>query len=83
MRGDPTGSFAVTNQGMQRISWRIGRFALPTLIVQEGGYWLGDLRAGAHAFFRGIIEPGTTEPIVRRCDPGARGAGGLPPAPCR
>ena len=29
---------------------------LPTLIVQEGGYSLGNLRAGAHAFFRGIIE---------------------------
>ena len=56
MRGDPTGSFAVTNQGMQRIGRRIGRFGIPTLIVQEGGYSLGNLRAGAHAFFSGIIE---------------------------
>jgi acetoin utilization deacetylase AcuC-like enzyme/GNAT superfamily N-acetyltransferase len=56
MRGDPTGSFAVTNQGMQRIGKRIGRFGIPTLIVQEGGYSLGNLRAGAHAFFSGIID---------------------------
>jgi acetoin utilization deacetylase AcuC-like enzyme/GNAT superfamily N-acetyltransferase len=56
MRGDPTGSFAVTNQGMHRIGKRIGRFGLPTLIVQEGGYSLGNLRSGSHAFFRGIVE---------------------------
>jgi acetoin utilization deacetylase AcuC-like enzyme len=56
MRGDPTGSFAVTNQGMQRIGKRIGRFGLPTLIVQEGGYSLGNLRSGSHAFFRGLAE---------------------------
>ena len=56
MRGDPTGSFAVTNQGMQRIGKRIGRFGLPTLIVQEGGYSLGNLRSGSQAFFRGLAE---------------------------
>lgn len=54
MRGDPTGSFALTAQGMQRIGRRIGRLGLPTLIVQEGGYAIGNLRAGAHAFFLGL-----------------------------
>ncbi len=54
MRGDPTGSFAVTTQGMQRIGRRIGRIGLPTLIVQEGGYAIGNLRAGARAFFEGL-----------------------------
>jgi acetoin utilization deacetylase AcuC-like enzyme/GNAT superfamily N-acetyltransferase len=56
MRGDPTGSFALTNAGMQRIGRRIGRFGTPTLIVQEGGYALGNLRSGSHTFFRGIAE---------------------------
>jgi acetoin utilization deacetylase AcuC-like enzyme/GNAT superfamily N-acetyltransferase len=56
MRGDPTGSFALTNAGMGRIGKKIGRFGLPTLIVQEGGYALGNLRSGSHAFFRGISE---------------------------
>jgi acetoin utilization deacetylase AcuC-like enzyme len=54
MCGDPTGSFAVTAQGIQRIGRRIGRLGLPTLIVQEGGYAIGNLRAGAHAFFVGL-----------------------------
>jgi len=54
MRGDPTGSFAVTAQGMQRIGRRIGRLGLPTLIVQEGGYAIGNLRAGSNAFFVGV-----------------------------
>lgn len=56
MRGDPTGSFSVTNAGMQRIGRKIGRFGAPTLIVQEGGYALGNLRSGSNAFFRGITE---------------------------
>ena len=56
MRGDPTGAFSVTAQGMQRIGRRIGRLGLPTLIVQEGGYAIGNLRAGAHAFFTGLEE---------------------------
>jgi acetoin utilization deacetylase AcuC-like enzyme/GNAT superfamily N-acetyltransferase len=54
MRGDPTGSFALTANGLQRIGRRIGRLGLPTLIVQEGGYAIGNLRQGAHAFFTGI-----------------------------
>ncbi len=54
MRGDPTGSFALTVHGMQRIGRRIGRIGLPTLIVQEGGYSIGNLRAGSHAFFVGL-----------------------------
>jgi acetoin utilization deacetylase AcuC-like enzyme len=54
MRGDPAGSFALTAQGMQRIGRRIGRIGLPTLIVQEGGYSIGNLRSGFHAFFTGV-----------------------------
>ena len=54
MRGDPTGSFSLTAQGMQRIARRIGQLRYPTLIVQEGGYAIGNLRTGAHAFFLGL-----------------------------
>ncbi len=54
MRGDPTGAFALTAQGMQRIGRRIGRVGLQTLIVQEGGYAIGNLRAGSNAFFTGV-----------------------------
>jgi acetoin utilization deacetylase AcuC-like enzyme len=54
MRGDPTGSFALTARGMERIGRRLGRMRLPTLIVQEGGYAVGNLRVGSHAFFEGL-----------------------------
>lgn len=54
MRGDPTGAFSVTVAGMRRIGWRIGQFGLPTLIVQEGGYSVRNLRTGSNAFFSGL-----------------------------
>ncbi len=54
MRGDPTGSFALTAKGMQRIGRRLGRIKPPLLIVQEGGYSVRNLRIGAHAFFEGL-----------------------------
>jgi acetoin utilization deacetylase AcuC-like enzyme len=54
MRGDPTGAFLVSVQGMRKIGQRIGRSGLQTLIVQEGGYSLRNLRLGAHAFFDGV-----------------------------
>ncbi len=55
MRGDPTGTFVVSTRGMRDIGTRIGRLGLPTLIVQEGGYSVWNLRRGAHAFFDGFI----------------------------
>jgi acetoin utilization deacetylase AcuC-like enzyme/GNAT superfamily N-acetyltransferase len=54
MRGDPTGAFAISVQGMRRIGRRLGRFGPPTLIVQEGGYAVRNLRVGSHAFFAGL-----------------------------
>jgi acetoin utilization deacetylase AcuC-like enzyme/GNAT superfamily N-acetyltransferase len=54
MRGDPTGAFAVSVRGMRRIGRRLGRSGLPTLIVQEGGYSVRNLRNGSHAFFAGL-----------------------------
>lgn len=54
MRGDPTGNFDLRPAGLQRMGEIIGRLSLPTLIVQEGGYVLGNLRQGSHAFFSGL-----------------------------
>ena len=54
MRGDPTGTFLVTVRGMRRIAERLGRLGLPTLVVQEGGYSMLNLRHGARAFITGI-----------------------------
>ncbi len=54
MKGDPTGSFVVSSRGMQRIAEQIGRLGMPTLIVQEGGYSILNLRQGAQSFFHGF-----------------------------
>lgn len=53
MRGDPTGSFYVSTEGMQNIGHAIGRLRLPSVIVQEGGYHLRNLRRGVRAFLVG------------------------------
>ncbi|MEC9369446.1 MAG: histone deacetylase family protein [Pseudomonadota bacterium] len=54
MRGDPSGNFLVGPGAVRQIGERIGGLRLPTLVVQEGGYSLRNLRVGAHAFFSGL-----------------------------
>ncbi|MEZ5854541.1 MAG: histone deacetylase family protein [Hyphomicrobiaceae bacterium] len=54
MRGDPTGSFSLTTRGLDRIGRRLGTLRYPIVVVQEGGYSVGNLRVGAHAFFEGL-----------------------------
>jgi len=51
MKGDPTGSFDITTDGLQQIASRVAGLGLPTLIVQEGGYSVRNLRIGARRFF--------------------------------
>lgn len=53
MKGDPTGNFFVTGNGMRRIGEAIGRGAYRSLVVQEGGYNLGNLRRGVREFLIG------------------------------
>ena len=57
MAGDPTGAFTLTTKGMQRIGELLSGLKVPTLIVQEGGYTLRNLRVGATAFFTGLLTP--------------------------
>ena len=54
MTGDPTGSFSLTARTLASAGREIGALRRPTLVVQEGGYRLRNLRAGAAAFFRGL-----------------------------
>ena len=56
MKGDPTGAFSLTTHGLKRIAAAIDGLGLPTLIVQEGGYAVRNLRVGAHAFFGALAE---------------------------
>lgn len=54
MKGDPTGSFTLSTQGLRDIATRLGALHLPTLIVQEGGYAVANLRRGSRAFFSAL-----------------------------
>jgi acetoin utilization deacetylase AcuC-like enzyme/GNAT superfamily N-acetyltransferase len=54
MRGDPTGAFFLTADGMRRVGVAIGELRLPTLVVQEGGYHLRNIRRGVRAFLAGL-----------------------------
>lgn len=56
VRGDPTGSFVLKPSSLRQIGRRIGQLQLPTLVVQEGGYSLRNLRQGVSAFFGGIAQ---------------------------
>ncbi len=56
MKGDPTGSFDITTDGMKQIAARIAGLGLPTLIVQEGGYAVRNLRIGAQRFFAALTD---------------------------
>ena len=42
------------NRGLRRIAERLGALGLPTLVVQEGGYAVRNLRVGASSFFAGL-----------------------------
>ncbi len=56
MKGDPTGSVSLTARSMHRIGSLVGKLRLPTLVIQEGGYNLRNLRTGSVALFAGIAE---------------------------
>lgn len=69
MKGDPTGSFEISTVGLKGIAERLGQLQLPTLIVQEGGYSVRNLRIGARSFFSALAEhwfrDGTTADAAR------------------
>ena len=55
MAGDPSapdGGLAVTSNGLKEIARRLAALAMPTVIVQEGGYQLERLGSYAIAFLR-------------------------------
>ena len=56
MRGDPTGGFHVTADGMRAIGVCLAKLGVPTLFVQEGGYALRNLKQGARGLFQGFCK---------------------------
>lgn len=60
LAGDPTGFFALTPDGLESVGRALAKLRIPTLIVQEGGYNLRNLRRGVQAFFTGWTDPYNT-----------------------
>lgn len=56
MKGDPTGDMFITADGMRAIGAEIGGFGAPTLVIQEGGYNLSNLKRGVRAFVSGLAD---------------------------
>lgn len=56
MKGDPTGSFGLRAGTMNEIGKAVASLNLSTLIVQEGGYSLRNLKTGTVAFFSGMAK---------------------------
>ncbi|OZI45799.1 acetylpolyamine amidohydrolase [Bordetella genomosp. 5] len=51
---DPQAMVAVSSDGFERLGRAVGAFKLPTLIVQEGGYYIEGLENNAERFFGGL-----------------------------
>jgi len=60
LKGDPTGTFQLSADVLGTIAQRLAQLGKPTLVVQEGGYNLRNLKRGSVAFFRGISRGLTT-----------------------
>jgi acetoin utilization deacetylase AcuC-like enzyme len=53
-KGDPTGAWAITTEGFERIGGAIARLGLPMLVVQEGGYDTRAIGRNARSFLTGL-----------------------------
>jgi acetoin utilization deacetylase AcuC-like enzyme/ribosomal protein S18 acetylase RimI-like enzyme len=53
-KADPTGTWAITREGLFEIGYRIGGLKLPTLLVQEGGYNIRSLGRNAARLLTGV-----------------------------
>ncbi len=51
---DPQAMVSVTEDGFERLGGEVGALRLPTLIVQEGGYYIDGLESNASRFFAGL-----------------------------
>ena len=53
-KGDPTGAWTITPEGLERIGGALAGLGLPTLAVQEGGYDTRVLGRNARHFLAGL-----------------------------
>ena len=62
LEGDPEGSFRLTLNGLQQVGLRIAALALPTVVVQEGGYRPETLGESAVTFLSALLPSGGVAP---------------------
>lgn len=55
-KGDPTGTWGFSAQDFYDNGFLIGKLALPTLVVQEGGYKTSNIGINAKNFFKGMVD---------------------------
>lgn len=55
-RGDPTGTWSLRSEDFRVNGRMIGESAIPTLVVQEGGYRTRTLGTNVVKFFEGLVE---------------------------
>ncbi|WP_447553919.1 histone deacetylase family protein [Vreelandella sp. EE22] len=53
---DPQAKVAVSTEGFGELGQQVAGLNLPTLVVQEGGYYLEGLEENAVSFFEGLLE---------------------------
>ncbi|MCF8042391.1 MAG: histone deacetylase family protein [Desulfarculaceae bacterium] len=53
-KGDPTGSWSLKAADFQTNGLMLGQMGVPTLVVQEGGYYIRSLGTNARNFFNGL-----------------------------
>ena len=53
---DPISTFQLTTAGFNKIGQRIRTLNVPTLVVQEGGYYVPDLGRNVVAFLKGLAD---------------------------
>lgn len=63
-KGDPTGAWVISPDGLERIGAAIAGLGIPTLAVQEGGYDIRVLGRNARRFLEGLQRGVTERPAV-------------------
>jgi acetoin utilization deacetylase AcuC-like enzyme/GNAT superfamily N-acetyltransferase len=65
-KNDPTGAWAITTEGFERIGGAIAGLGLPMLVVQEGGYDTRVIGRNARSFLSGLQRAIYERRLVRR-----------------
>lgn len=63
-KSDPIGAFTLETPDYEVVGDMIGQLRLPTLVLQEGGYWVDDLGRNVATFLRGLRAGASAKPSL-------------------